>query len=215
MEGETSDLEASSWLAQLGLDRSKYKSLEPNKVKLQRDAFKAIDSKPESSVFVCNSDVTALFNFLLNSNSVTPIVGELAGVPPTLLAPCPFKGATITSLIVRQNALRQQQADGSAGKVYSLELIGPVLPSAFEKLCLLFESTQGKTFSCASHILDSSVALNATTTARPTMSEHLQTTDVTSTSGSRRTLPVRIGAGADGKFALRELQCRDGLYTWS
>ena len=173
--------------------------------------FRAIDNKPESSVFVCGSDVTALFNFLLNSNTLTPVAGELAGVPPTLLAPAPFKGATLTSLAVRQNCLRQQQVDGTVGKAYSLELIGPVLPCVVEKLCVLLEDTQRKNFSCSSHVLDSSVALNAVVTPRPAMSEHLHR-DV---SEKTRAVPVRVSASKDGKSAVRELQCREGLYSWS
>lgn len=178
----------------------------------QRDAFKTIDSKPESTVLVSGSDVTALFNFLLNSTSLAPVAGELAGVPPTLLSPSPFKGATVTSLTLRQNCLRQQQLDGTVGKAYSLELIGPVLPGAFEQCCVLFESTQKRNFTSASQVLDSSVALNAAKTPRPLITE-FATEDAEAE--RTRALPVRVGAGVDGRHAVRDLQCCDRRYSWT
>ena len=46
------------------------------------------------------TNVFALFNFLLNSKSVIPATGAYAGVPPTLLAPVAFQGATLRNLEV-------------------------------------------------------------------------------------------------------------------
>ena len=54
-----------------------------------------IDNRPESLVYVEGSDVQALFNFLLNCRTCTAQSGTQAGVPPTILAPKVFKGATL------------------------------------------------------------------------------------------------------------------------
>lgn len=40
-------------------------------------------------------EAQALFNFLLNCKSCTATTGPLAGIPPTLLSPVAFHGATL------------------------------------------------------------------------------------------------------------------------
>lgn len=59
-----------------------------------------IDESPESLVFVEGVEAQALFNFLVNCKSITATSGSLAGVPPTLLSPVAFTGATLTPLKV-------------------------------------------------------------------------------------------------------------------
>ena len=76
----------------------------------QRDLLKTVDNRPDSAVYVEGPDVMALFNFLLNCRSCVNPSGELAGVPPTLVAPCPFKSATLTSLAVRLFALASSRS---------------------------------------------------------------------------------------------------------
>jgi len=61
-----------------------------------------IDQKPTSTVLVQNdAEVMALFNFLLNCRSISTTSGHLAGIPPTLLSPVAFHGATLMPLNVR------------------------------------------------------------------------------------------------------------------
>lgn len=67
----------------------------------QRDSFKLIDNRPESTVLVTGQDVQALFNFLLNCRSCIANTGVQAGIPPTLLSPTSFKGATLRTLKVK------------------------------------------------------------------------------------------------------------------
>ena len=50
------------------------------------------------------SEVQAFFNFLLNCSSCTAMSGTQAGLPPTILSPKPFKGATLKNLKVRRGA---------------------------------------------------------------------------------------------------------------
>ena len=66
----------------------------------QRDSFRLIDNRPESTVIVTGQDVQALFNFLLNCRSCVANSGVQAGIPPTLLSPTAFKGATLRTLKV-------------------------------------------------------------------------------------------------------------------
>ena len=66
------------------------------------------DHSIRSLVRVEGSQVQGVFNFLLNNKSLTPTVGELSGVPPTLLSPSVFVGGTI----------RHGQVSGSSSTKY-------------------------------------------------------------------------------------------------
>lgn len=66
----------------------------------QRECFRAIDNRPHSLVHVEGSNVQALFNFLLNWRSCVASSGPQTGLPPTILSPVGFRGATLKSLKV-------------------------------------------------------------------------------------------------------------------
>jgi hypothetical protein len=70
------------------------------KVKMEQDREKEVDRTPESLIYVEGVEAQALFNFLMNCKSSTASTGPLAGVPPTLLAPVAFHGATLKPLKV-------------------------------------------------------------------------------------------------------------------
>lgn len=60
-----------------------------------------VDNLNHSLIFVKGVEAQALFNFLINCKSAITITGSLAGVPPTLLAPVAFHGATLKSIKVK------------------------------------------------------------------------------------------------------------------
>lgn len=62
-----------------------------------------VDNLRQSLVFVRGVETQALFNFLINCKSAIAMTGALAGVPPTLLAPTAFHGATLKPLKVSNN----------------------------------------------------------------------------------------------------------------
>lgn len=95
-------------------------------------------------------EVHALYNFLINCKTTVAITGPLAGVPPTLLAPVAFNGATLNSLKVRQNKVHVDGVD-----YHSLELSGPILPNTIHNLCLINppEHSITATFSSVPHTL--------------------------------------------------------------
>ena len=70
----------------------------------QRSREVNIDNHPESVVRVEGGSVHVLFNFLLTSKTTITPTGSHAGVPPTILAPVGFKGATLKSLKVHTPA---------------------------------------------------------------------------------------------------------------
>lgn len=61
----------------------------------------ALDHKPESVVCVEGSHTFTLINFLINCKSLVASAGSQAGLPPTLLAPVAFRGATMHMLKVQ------------------------------------------------------------------------------------------------------------------
>lgn len=70
----------------------------------------SLDHKPESVVCVAGTHTFTLINFLINCKSVVAAAGSQAGLPPTLLAPVSFKGATMHTLkvlcLVRNHSFR-------------------------------------------------------------------------------------------------------------
>lgn len=88
-----------------------------------------VDNSEQSLVVIQGVEVHALYNFLLNCKSATALTGPLAGIPPTLLAPVAFHGASLNSLKVRDNKVNIEGVD-----YYSLELLGPILPTTTHNL---------------------------------------------------------------------------------
>lgn len=85
-------------------------------------------------------ELHALYNFLINCKSTIATAGPLAGVPPTLLAPVAFNGATLNALKVRENKVHVDNVD-----YFSLEVTGPILPSTVHNLCLINPSDHSMT----------------------------------------------------------------------
>ncbi|GFQ64736.1 protein downstream neighbor of Son [Trichonephila clavata] len=133
------DDEPELWLESLGLSQD---SLLSSKRKKRNDPAYQIDHKPESLVYVEDSETQALVNFLLNSHFCTSKIGPMAGVPPTLLAPTAFLGGTLQSLQIRHGKVKQ-----GGEELHSMEISGPLLPNAVHSLCSLFSSTQEGGFS--------------------------------------------------------------------
>ncbi|KAJ7391762.1 hypothetical protein OS493_016049 [Desmophyllum pertusum] len=130
------------WLESMGLDKEQFPLLNPKTfTPHQRNDLRTIDQQPASTVLVKGADTHALFNFLLNCKSLTANTGPQAQVPPTLLAPVAFDGATLKALRVNQGILKHQQAKGMA-QLYSLEISGPLLPGCLYELCHLLKASQ-------------------------------------------------------------------------
>lgn len=59
-----------------------------------------LDHRPESVVLVKGTNTFTLLNFLMNCKSLVASAGPQAGIPPTLLSPVAFRGATMQTLKV-------------------------------------------------------------------------------------------------------------------
>ncbi|XP_072178624.1 protein downstream neighbor of Son-like [Diadema setosum] len=146
-----SPTKASSWLQSMGLNKANFPSLEPSRVKFQTDHLLKLDNRPQSLVLVEGPDTQALFNFLLNSRSVVASVGPLADIPPTILSPVAFKGATLHSCKVKAGTMKQQQQTAGLAlqEVSTLEVTGPIMPHNIHDLCTLLRTTQEGAFHVA------------------------------------------------------------------
>jgi hypothetical protein len=65
-----------------------------------------MDHKPESVVLVKGINTFTLLNFLINCKSLVATSGAQAGLPPTLLSPIAFRGATMQMLkVIKRNCI--------------------------------------------------------------------------------------------------------------
>ncbi|XP_071114520.1 protein downstream neighbor of son homolog [Haliotis cracherodii] len=151
---------ASVWLESMGLDKKSFPSLDPNKVKLQREGFRRVDNRPESLVYVEGADVQAMFNFLLNCRSCTATSGPQAGIPPTILAPTAFKGATLKPNKLKHSVAKQTDASGNFQKGHVIEMSGPILPHHVLNVSHLLRDLQKEDFTLTFNTHEPTAALN-------------------------------------------------------
>ncbi|KAJ1523521.1 hypothetical protein ONE63_001372 [Megalurothrips usitatus] len=133
---EEDDVSNDKWLESMGIEAAEIRRLNTVQVQQKIDRERDIDKTPESLIMVEGIEAQALFNFLLNCKSCTATTGALAGIPPTLLAPVAFHGATL-----RPNKVRVSKVQVENSSYHSVELQGPVLPHAVLDLCNLLKPT--------------------------------------------------------------------------
>ncbi|XP_050074227.1 protein downstream neighbor of son homolog [Anopheles maculipalpis] len=117
------DMDGEQWLESLGVDAAEIRKISDNQSKKQRKHECGADYSDQSLVLIEGPECQAFFNFLLNAKSTIAKVGRLAGIPPTLLAPVSFAGATLRTLQTRSSKI---QMDGE--EYHSTELQGVILP---------------------------------------------------------------------------------------
>ena len=97
-----------SWLTEMGV-QDKIKKPDNISIKLHKERNSVcLDHKPESVVCVSGTHTFTLINFLINCKSLVAGAGSQAGLPPPLLAPTAFRGATLHSLKVRHTLLQTE-----------------------------------------------------------------------------------------------------------
>lgn len=85
--------------------------------------------------------------------------GPLTGIPPTLLAPTTFVGATLQKNKIEQNIIKSLTNEGNSLTQYALDFIGPIMPFHIHRLCNLFKQTNCE-FEMNANTYDTSAALN-------------------------------------------------------
>lgn len=133
------DEDEEQWLASLGVEAAEIKKISTTHARRVHAEECTDDSTDNSLILIEGVECQAFFNFLLNAKSTTTKVGRLAGVPPTLLAPVAFPGATLRNLQIRSSVVRMDGVD-----YHSMELKGVVLPHVLQYLCHLLKETKDK-----------------------------------------------------------------------
>ncbi|XP_071320352.1 protein downstream neighbor of son homolog [Trachinotus anak] len=199
-----------SWLKEMGV-QDKIKKPDSITIQLRKEGQAvALDHKPESVVCVEGSHTFTLINFLINCKSLVAAAGSQAGLPPTLLAPIAFRGATMHTLKARSVTVKSQ-----VGSVYqnisSLEVTGPILPSSLHAITALLRPSQRGNFSAALYTHTPTAVMNICP-AQPqctTCSVDLSGCGLRPASIQQLQQPCSLG-----KSALTHISMKDYSYTW-
>lgn len=136
-DSEEEEMTTEQWLADMGVEASEIKKIRTTHARRQHLEECEEDSTDQSIILIEGVECQALFNFLLNAKSTTTKVGRLAGIPPTLIAPVAFPGATLRNNQIKASIVREQNID-----YYSMEMIGVILPHTLQYLCNLMKETK-------------------------------------------------------------------------
>ncbi|XP_028837236.1 protein downstream neighbor of Son [Denticeps clupeoides] len=224
-EGEVDDDDDDdgfSWLEEMGV-QDKIKKPDSISIKLRKERNAVcLDHRPESVVLVDGAHTHTLINFLINCKSLVAAAGSQAGLPPTLLAPAAFRGATLHTLKARSVNVKTQVRTGYQD-VCSLEVTGAIMPHALHALTQLLKPAQRGAFSATIYTHEPTAVLNVAVgkDADP-VQQHLPDdlmvkAAVESLSrcglapGSLRQMAEPASLG---KSALRQLHMRDYGYSW-
>lgn len=153
-DSDSDDLEEDKWLESMGVEAAEIRKINYNHIRKQQNKECTEDFSDQSTVLIEGFECQAFYNFLMNAKSTTAKVGRLAGVPPTLLSPVAFHGATLKSLSVRASKIRQDGED-----YHSMELKGVIMPHVLPYLCNLLKETKD-TFSAAMTNFQNTIAFS-------------------------------------------------------
>ncbi|XP_061669333.1 protein downstream neighbor of son homolog isoform X2 [Syngnathoides biaculeatus] len=196
-----------SWLEEMGVQD---KIKKPDTFSSSREEGRAmsVDHKPESVVCVEGPHTFTLVNFLINCKTVVAATGSQAGLPPTLLAPVPFRGATMNSLKARCLNVKSQVASAYQN-ISSMEITGPVLPSSLHGITTLLRLAQKGNFSAILYTHAPTAVLNIHGTTCASGSA-----DVSAFGLHPASIKQLQQSSSLGKTALTQITMNNYSYTW-
>ncbi|NWR23203.1 DONS protein, partial [Emberiza fucata] len=198
-----------SWLEEMGV-QDKVKKPDTISIQLRKEKHEVqVDHRPESLVLVRGSHTFRLLNFLISCRSLVAVAGPQAGLPPTLLSPVPFRGGTLHTLKARTVSGRAR-VPGGFEDVFSLEVLGPVLPHALHALTLVLGPAQRGSFRALLSPHEPSAAFNT----RPGPPQEDVQQDLPACGLHPKTLDQLRQCPTLGKSSLRLLEMKDYSYTW-
>ncbi|KAI5629591.1 protein downstream neighbor of Son [Silurus asotus] len=214
VEEEEDDDECFSWLKEMGV-QDKIKKPDAISIKLRKEHNEVrVDHRPESVVLVEGSNTFTLINFLINCKSLVAAAGPQAGLPPTLLAPTAFRGATLHTLKARSVNVKTQVRTGFQD-VCSLEVTGPIMPHALHTLSQLLRPAQRGDFSMAIYTHEPTAVLNVPVTKPAESDGQSNVFEELSRCGlQQHTVQQLMEQAMLGKSALRHINMRDYSYSW-
>uniref|UniRef100_A0A673JCT9 Downstream neighbor of SON n=1 Tax=Sinocyclocheilus rhinocerous TaxID=307959 RepID=A0A673JCT9_9TELE len=190
-DDENDDDGGFSWLKEMGV-QDKIKKPDAISIKLRKEHREVrLDHRPESVVL-----------------SLVAGAGSQAGLPPTLLAPTAFRGATLHTLKARTVNVKTQVRMGYQD-VCSLEVTGPIMPNTLHALTQLLKPAQKGEFSVGLYTHEPTAVLNVPVITHLIKHQILNRCGLQQSSVQQLALPSMLG-----KSALRQLHMRDYSYSW-
>ncbi|NXT35211.1 DONS protein, partial [Pelecanoides urinatrix] len=208
------DDESFSWLEEMGV-QDKVKKPDAISIKLRKEKHEVqVDHKPESLALVKGTNTFTLLNFLINCKSLVAVAGPQAGLPPTLLSPVAFRGGTMQTLKARSiNAKARVRL--AYEDIFSLEIVGPVMPHSLHSLTTLLKSAQRGAFSAILYTHEPTAVFNADLdNASPALYKETVCKDLPTCGLHPKTLDQLSQCPTLGKSSIRFLDMKDYAYTW-
>ncbi|XP_071765706.1 protein downstream neighbor of son homolog [Centroberyx gerrardi] len=199
-----------SWLKEMGVqDKIKKPDTISIQLRKERDSV-SLDHKPESVVCVEGAHTFTLINFLMNCKSLVAGAGSQAGLPPTLLAPTSFRGATMQTLKARSVNVKSQ-IGSSYQDVSSLEITGPILPSSLHTITTLLRPAQRGGFSAALYTHAPTAVMNTHAAKQQCVGGSV---NLSGCGLHPATIQQLQQPSSLGKSALRQITMTNYNYTW-
>lgn len=123
------------FLESLGLSQQDFPTIKTTTNKTFTDK----EDKSKTLILIKGRDTNLLLTWLSNTEVIIPTTGQLTGIPPTLLSPIAFSGASLYPLKLKSSHVMHNNQ-----LIYSLDLIGPILPNIVYDLMKFFEITKKK-----------------------------------------------------------------------
>ncbi|NXV18017.1 DONS protein, partial [Cepphus grylle] len=208
------DDESFSWLEEMGV-QDKVKKPDAISIKLRKEKHEVqVDHKPESLALVKGTNTFTLLNFLINCKSLVAVAGLQAGLPPTLLSPVAFRGGTMQTLKARSiNA--KARVHSAYEDIFSLEIVGPVMPHSLHALTTLLQAAQRGAFSAVLYTHEPTAVFNADLgTASPALNKETVRKDLAACGLHPKALDQLSQCPTLGKSSIRFLEMKDYAYTW-
>uniref|UniRef100_G1KD20 DNA replication fork stabilization factor DONSON n=2 Tax=Anolis carolinensis TaxID=28377 RepID=G1KD20_ANOCA len=211
-EDDDDDDEGFLWLEEMGVQD---KIKKPNNISIQLNKERhevQLDHKPESVVLVKGTNTFTLLNFLMNCKSLVASAGPQAGLPPTLLSPVAFRGATMQMLKARSISIKAQ-VNSHYKDAFSLEIVGPIMPHSLHSLCMLLQSAQNGSFSAVCYSHEPTAVFNVGISNDKNIKES-PGKDLCNCGIHPNTLSQLALSPMLGKSSIRTLEVSDYTYTW-
>ncbi|NWX10140.1 DONS protein, partial [Caloenas nicobarica] len=206
--------ESFSWLEEMGV-QDKVKKPDTISIKLRKEKHEVqMDHRPESLALVKGTNTFTLLNFLINCKSLVAAAGPQAGLPPTLLSPVAFRGGTMQTLKARSiNA--KARVHLAYEEIFSLEIVGPVMPHSLHSLTMLLKSAQRGAFSAVLYTHEPTAVFNTyLDDTSPALNKETVCKDLLACGLHPKTLDQLTQCPTLGKSSIRFLEMKDYGYTW-
>ncbi|XP_074070173.1 protein downstream neighbor of Son [Macrotis lagotis] len=212
LNSDEDEEESFSWLEEMGVqDKIKKPDIS---LKLRKEKNEVqMDHRPESIVLVKGINTFTLLNFLINCKSLVATSGPQAGLPPTLLSPIAFRGATMQMLKARTVNVKTP-ANSDYKDQFSLEITGPVMPHSLHSLTMLLKSAQKGSFSAGLYTHEPTSIFNTCTQMEKISNKEVLEKELANCGLHVKTLKQLTQLPILGKSSLRFMEMDNYTCNW-